>query len=187
MFDIEGTDSAERADQKQIFEQTTSLFALVISDVVLLNMWATDIGRAQAANYEILKVIFECNLKLFHQTAKKKLLFVLRDFTADQNQEMAMWRLKSDLQNIWQGIYKPEKYKSTALEDFFELDFVFLPHKKFEEAKFNEETKALRERFYLDTSHPKSIFLPRTDNTEPPLPIDGLSIFYSQTWDVIRN
>ena len=66
VFDIEGTDSAERMSQKQVFEQTTSLFALVISDVVLINMWANDVGKHTAANYDILKVIFECNLKLFH-------------------------------------------------------------------------------------------------------------------------
>jgi hypothetical protein len=28
-------------------------------------MWATDIGRHTASNYDILKVIFEVNLKLF--------------------------------------------------------------------------------------------------------------------------
>ena len=45
VFDIEGTDSKERGDQRMTFEQTTSLLALAISDVVLINMWATDIGR----------------------------------------------------------------------------------------------------------------------------------------------
>ena len=45
VFDIEGTDSKERGEQRLTFEQTTSLLALAISDVVLINMWATDIGR----------------------------------------------------------------------------------------------------------------------------------------------
>lgn len=43
-------------------------------------MWASDFGRYQASNYGLLKVIFECNLKLFGQTRDKKLLFVIRDF-----------------------------------------------------------------------------------------------------------
>lgn len=63
-------------------------------------MWASDVGRSTAANYEILKVIFECNLKLFHQTAKKKLLFVLRDF-ANQNEARVKERLGKDLETIW--------------------------------------------------------------------------------------
>lgn len=45
VFDIEGTDSKERGEQRMTFEQTTSLLALAISDVVMINMWAADIGR----------------------------------------------------------------------------------------------------------------------------------------------
>ena len=65
IFDIEGTDSKERGEQRMTFEQTTSLFALAIADVLLINMWTTDIGRYGASNYGLLKVIFEVNLKLF--------------------------------------------------------------------------------------------------------------------------
>ena len=39
VFDIEGTDSNERGDQRMTFEQTTSLFALSMADVLLINMW----------------------------------------------------------------------------------------------------------------------------------------------------
>ena len=90
VFDIEGTDSKERGEQRlvnllfltfQTFEQTTSLFALAIADVLLINLWTTDIGRYGASNYGLLRVIFEVNLKLFNQSSAKKLLFVLRDFT----------------------------------------------------------------------------------------------------------
>lgn len=85
VFDIEGTDSKERGEQRMTFEQTTSLFALAIADVLLINMWTTDIGRYGASNYGLLKVIFEVNLKLFDQKSSKKLLFVLRDFDGRGN------------------------------------------------------------------------------------------------------
>ena len=65
ILDIEGTDSKERGDQMMTFEQTTSLFALAMSDILLINMWYSDIGRFHGSNYGLLKVIFECNLKLF--------------------------------------------------------------------------------------------------------------------------
>lgn len=84
IFDIEGTDSKERADER-LFEQTTCLFALAVADVLLINMWTTDIGRFSASNYGLLKVIFEVNLKLFDQKSSKKLLFVLRDFSEKEN------------------------------------------------------------------------------------------------------
>jgi hypothetical protein len=65
ILDIEGTDSKERGDSHLTFEQTTSLFALCLADVLLINMWYTDIGRMAGSNFGLLKVIFECNLKLF--------------------------------------------------------------------------------------------------------------------------
>ena len=43
-------------------------------------MWTTDVGRYGASNYATFKAIFEANLKLFDQMAKKTILFVLRDF-----------------------------------------------------------------------------------------------------------
>lgn len=52
VFDIEGTDSKERGEQRlvsafqkynylfvQTFEQTISLFALSVADVLMINMW----------------------------------------------------------------------------------------------------------------------------------------------------
>ena len=45
VFDTEGNDSAERGDQSQIIENRTSLFALAIADVVLINIKYDDITR----------------------------------------------------------------------------------------------------------------------------------------------
>ena len=48
IFDIEGNDSVQRGEQRNVnftlklyktFEQTTSLFALAIADVLLINIW----------------------------------------------------------------------------------------------------------------------------------------------------
>lgn len=67
------------------FEQTTSLFALAMADVLVINMWTHDVGRSTGSNYDLLKVIFEVNLKLFKQESAKKLVFVLRDFNNKKN------------------------------------------------------------------------------------------------------
>jgi len=91
------------------FEQTTSLLALAIADVLLINMWTTDIGRYGASNYGLLKVIFECNLKLFGQSSAKKLLFVLRDFDDRGNNRQRIQELiDTDIKNLWNEIYKPD-------------------------------------------------------------------------------
>jgi hypothetical protein len=120
VFDIEGTDSKERGEQRMTFEQTTSLFALAIADVLLINMWTTDIGRYGASNYGLLKVIFEVNLKLFDQKSSKKLLFVLRDFDdRGNNFDRIRGILEADLKRIWDEIYKPDKYATSKPTDFF--------------------------------------------------------------------
>lgn len=120
VFDIEGTDSKERGEQRLTFEQTTSLFALAIADVLLINMWTTDIGRYGASNYGLLKVIFEVNLKLFDQKSNKKLLFVLRDFDdRGNNFQKIQGILEADLNRIWSEIYKPDKFANSKPQDFF--------------------------------------------------------------------
>jgi len=120
VFGIEGTDSKERGDQRLTFEQTTSLFALAIADVLLINMWTNDIGRYGASNYGLLKVIFEVNLKLFDQKSSKKLLFVLRDFVDKGNNfDRIREILENDLNKIWGEIYKPDKFANSKPSDFF--------------------------------------------------------------------
>ena len=120
VFDIEGPDSKERGEQRLTFEQTTSLFALAIADVLLINMWTTDIGRYGASNYGLLKVIFEVNLKLFDQKSNKKLLFVLRDFDdRGNNFQKIQGILEADLNRIWSEIYKPDKFANSKPQDFF--------------------------------------------------------------------
>lgn len=50
----------------QNFERKSALFSLAISEVLIINMWANDVGRYSAANYDTLRTVFEINLKLFH-------------------------------------------------------------------------------------------------------------------------
>ncbi|KAG6513783.1 hypothetical protein ZIOFF_024120 [Zingiber officinale] len=46
------------------FEKQSALFALAVSDIVLINMWCHDIGREQVANKPLLKTIFQMPLDL---------------------------------------------------------------------------------------------------------------------------
>ncbi|KAI3876604.1 hypothetical protein MKX03_013306, partial [Papaver bracteatum] len=62
------------------FEKQSALFALAISDIVLINMWCHDIGREQAANKPLLKTVFQVMMRLF-SPRKTTLLLVIRDKT----------------------------------------------------------------------------------------------------------
>ena len=69
-------------------ERIFSLFGLVVADVLIINMWAVDVGRAGASNYNTLSDIFKVNLQLkfFDQITVKKLLFIIRDFYPEHNE-----------------------------------------------------------------------------------------------------
>jgi protein SEY1 len=168
----------------QTFEQTTSLFALAMADVLLINMWTNDVGRYGASNYGLLKVIFEVNLKLFEQQAAKKLLFVLRDFDdRGNNGDRIKIILENDIRRIWQEIYKPDKFRDSTPDQFFQFEFAMMPHKIFEEQKFYDEAKKLRARFEIGAAN--SLFL--SDAEQKNIPMDGVSIFIERSWAVIRS
>eukprot|EP00884_Botryococcus_braunii_P011037 jgi/Botrbrau1/19935/Bobra.0059s0052.1 len=81
VLDLEGSDGRERGEDDNSFERQSSLFALAIADVLLVNMWAKDVGREAGAGKPLLKTIFQVNLKLFQPAPKKRrtvLLFVFR-------------------------------------------------------------------------------------------------------------
>eukprot|EP00258_Populus_trichocarpa_P022149 XP_024438168.1 protein ROOT HAIR DEFECTIVE 3 homolog 2 isoform X2 [Populus trichocarpa] len=77
-MDFEGTDSNQRGEDDTAFEKQSTLFALAIADVVLINMWYKDIGLENAASRPLLKTVFQVMKRLF-KPRKKTLLFVLRD------------------------------------------------------------------------------------------------------------
>ena len=64
VMDVEGTDGQERGED-QDFERKSALFALATSEILLVNMWETQVGLYHGANMGLLKTVFEVNLQLF--------------------------------------------------------------------------------------------------------------------------
>nr|GEY20089.1 protein root hair defective 3-like [Tanacetum cinerariifolium] len=64
-MDLEGTDGRERGEDDTAFEKQSALFALVVSDIVLINMWCYDIGHEYAVNTPLLKTVFHVMMRLF--------------------------------------------------------------------------------------------------------------------------
>ena len=78
-------------------------------------------------------------------------------------------------------MYKPEKLKDKVPEDFFDFEFLLMPHKIYVPQEFNEEVTKLRKRF--DRRASNSLFLP--DSHSKDIPIDGLPAFIRQVWATI--
>ena len=192
LFDVEGTDSKERGDDRMKFEQCSSLFTLAMSDVLMINMWTQDIGRYTASNYGILKVVFEQNLKLKQQESEKKIIIVLRDFDPDVDDIIKLKEsILNDMRQIWDEIPKPEEYKNKSCTEYFKFEFLTLAHKFYKEEKFKEGIEKIKQRLKREKDDNKtgnnadSIF--NLVNYEKNIPIDGFYQYCSDMWTNILN
>ncbi len=185
IIDCEGTDSVSRSEEDRgKFEHTSSLFALAMSDVLIINMWTSDVGRYTASNYGVLKIVFEMNLKLFQQNYSKKILILLRDFDPSRNKKDKIESMiLNDIYNIWSEIKIPEKYKGKKPNDFFTFEFITLPNKIYVPDQFDKECDILKKRLKHD--HENYIFSNLNDIKN--VPADGLQQYINQLWNDILN
>ncbi|XP_021827163.1 protein ROOT HAIR DEFECTIVE 3-like, partial [Prunus avium] len=137
VMDIEGTDGRERGEDDTTFEKQSTLFALAVSDVVLINMWCQDIGREQASNKPLLKTVFQAIMQFF-SPRKSTLIFVIRDMTKTPLENLEPI-LREDIQKIWDSAPKPEADRNTPLSKFFNVEVVALSSCEHMEDKFTEE------------------------------------------------
>lgn len=141
-------------------------------------------GRYTASNYGVLKIVFEMNLKLFQQECSKKILVVLRDFDPKRNIKSKIQELiLQDIKNIWNDIKKPEKYQNSEPSNFFEFEFITLPHKKYCEEQFETEVKDLRHRL----NEASSDYIFKHVSKEKNVPADGIKQYINQLWTDIVN
>ena len=63
IIDLEGSDGRERGEDDSSFERQSSLFALAIADILVVNMWAKDVGREAGAGKPLLKTIFQVSIQ----------------------------------------------------------------------------------------------------------------------------
>lgn len=186
ILDCEGTDSKERGDERHKFENCSSLFALAMADLLMINMWTVDIGRYTASNYGVLKTIFEMNLKLFQQECAKKIFFILRDFNASSdNKERIQELILKDVNNIWAEVQKPERYKDYTPDKFFEFEFFTIPHYFYNQNGFMERVKELRKRFSITATDGNYLF--SHSNRDKNVLAQDLNYYCSKIWMTILN
>ncbi|KAI8564527.1 hypothetical protein RHMOL_Rhmol03G0188500 [Rhododendron molle] len=159
VMDLEGTDGRERGEDDTAFEKQSALFALAISDIVLINMWCHDIGREQAANKPLLKTVFQVMMRLF-SPRKTTLLFVIRDKTKTPLEHLEPV-LREDIQKV----------EVTALSSYEE-----------KEEQFKEQVAQLRQRFFHSIA-PGGL----AGDRRGVVPSSGFSFSAQQIWKVIKE
>ena len=183
VIDIEGTDSQVRGEDGQAFEHMSALFALAISDVLMVNMWTSEIGRYKAASVGLLKTIFEVNLKLFGVEGRKRILFVLRDFNDEKNNLVILkQQISKTMEEIWDKIKKPSTHALCSVFDCFEFDFHTISVKDFKPEEFVRDIQVLKDKF---SNKERNDYLFRYKNTD--IPVDGISVYFSEIWNIIHS
>lgn len=186
VLDVEGTDGRERGED-QDFERKSALFALATSEVLIVNMWESQVGLYQGANMGLLKTVFEVNLTLFQTGATKPnrslILFVIRDHIGTTPLANLQSTIKADLARIWESLAKPSAAADSSLHDFFDLQFYTLPHKILMPDQFNAQAAQLAQYFTVPTS-PSYVFKPEYHRG---VPVDGWPFYSEQIWAQIED
>ncbi|KAK1259395.1 Protein ROOT HAIR DEFECTIVE 3 [Acorus gramineus] len=180
IMDLEGTDGRERGEDDTAFEKQSALFALAVSDIVLINMWCHDIGREQAANKPLLKTVFQVMMRLF-SPRKTTLLFVIRDKTKSPLEYLEPI-LREDIQKIWDNVSKPQAHRETPLSEFFNIEVVALSSYEEKEEQFKDQVASLRQRFYHSIA-PGGL----AGDRRGVVPASGFSYSAQQIWTVIKE
>ncbi|KAA8540291.1 hypothetical protein F0562_024146 [Nyssa sinensis] len=180
VMDLEGTDGRERGEDDTAFEKQSALFALAVSDIVLINMWCHDIGREQAANKPLLKTVFQVMMRLF-SPRKTTLMFVIRDKTRTPLENLEPV-LREDIQKIWDSVPKPQAHKETPLSEFFNVEVVALSSYEEKEEQFKEQVASLRQRFYHSIA-PGGL----AGDRRAVVPASGFSFSGQQIWKIIKE
>ncbi|XXG74024.1 hypothetical protein AAC387_Pa07g2848 [Persea americana] len=180
VMDLEGTDGRERGEDDTAFEKQSALFALAVSDIVLINMWCHDIGREQAANKPLLKTVFQVMMRLF-SPRKTTLLFVIRDKTRTPLENLEPV-LREDIQKIWDSVPKPQAHKETPLSEFFNVEVVALSSYEEKEEQFREQVASLRQRFFHSIA-PGGL----AGDRRAVVPASGFSFSAQHIWKVIKE
>lgn len=141
VLDMEGADSRERGDGARAFESRVALLSLALSDVVVANMWAHDVGRHSAANYDLFETVF-AHIARLRERRRVRLLLAIRDYDGHADLTVIRRVLRDDLTAIWKRL---RAARGASFDERFELAFVALPHLKYAPDSFATSVRELRD------------------------------------------
>lgn len=120
-----------------------------MAQVLIVNVWENSVGLYHAANMSLLRTVMDVHLQLIDpfRCFKTVLLFVVRDYVGKTPKQNLSNVLVEDLKQIWDSVKKPEAAAAKQLEEGFDIQFAFLPHKILQPDEFDSEVRLLRNRF----------------------------------------
>ncbi|KAK1421919.1 hypothetical protein QVD17_24652 [Tagetes erecta] len=182
VMDIEGTDGKERGEDDTVFEKQSALFAMVVSDIVIINMWYNDLGRENASNKPLLKNVLKVMLQLFY-LRKTTLMFVIRDTTKKAPVKILEHNLRRDVQKP-----QAEDFEYACVlhlrtpHMYMIVEVVTLCNYEDREEEFKEQVASLRQKF-VQSIAPGGL----ASDRRGVVPADAFSLSVKTIWKRIKE
>jgi hypothetical protein len=200
--DHAGAGARERALQLTVPRAIrVAMLATTISDVMLVNVWYADIGRAEASGYvPLIRTIFSEHLKLFtkESPARSKILFIVHDHDDGSPLEAIAAIIERDLEAVWATqVEKPVEYRDARIGDHFDIEVISLPHRRYRAEAYNKAIDALRSRFLTGRGATGAVLWPQSSSSadaaeiyqnllaprySKELPVEGFATYVDMVW-----
>lgn len=184
VLDVEGSDSVERGSEYHTFERRAALFSMALSEVLIVNLWETEVGRQSAVHSSVIRVVMDSFLRQFYHPSSPKtmLLFVIRD-QYQSKLPLLKTKLLSEMEEIWTSIDKSSEQASLKASDCFTFEVVGLPHLKFQKEEFDEAATSLAARF-KDPHSDQYLFQEELHKRNP---ADGFASYAASIWSAVMS
>lgn len=173
ILDVEGSDSDSRRDDRSTTRRL-ALFAMAVSDIMLVNLKASDSVRDQGSVDELLEMIIARYKEMCFKEFPIHIIFVLRDYRKNDNRTRTETNLYRKCQDIFERLDIPEK----DLNQLFKLNYAgfAFPDNETDLLNSAEVSKLNDEIRKLTINYPSQLFEGET--------LDGMwDIFY----EIIRD
>eukprot|EP01053_Blabericola_migrator_P006804 Blabericola_migrator_1__6803@NODE_3444_length_1773_cov_30_315358_g2142_i0_p1_GENE_NODE_3444_length_1773_cov_30_315358_g2142_i0NODE_3444_length_1773_cov_30_315358_g2142_i0_p1_ORF_typecomplete_len505_score85_37RHD3/PF05879_12/4_8e44GBP/PF02263_19/1_1e14MMR_HSR1/PF01926_23/1_6e06Dynamin_N/PF00350_23/0_00047IIGP/PF05049_13/0_00098Roc/PF08477_13/0_15Roc/PF08477_13/1e03Septin/PF00735_18/0_071DUF87/PF01935_17/0_94ApoL/PF05461_11/0_27RsgA_GTPase/PF03193_16/0_25AAA_28/PF13521_6/0_34FeoB_N/PF02421_18/0_29 len=149
ILDIEGTDSSERNKEgDRAFERHSGVFALALSDTVLINVNYQDINREHGSGLPLFEELQRAYLKHFHDKyslkAKPRIIVVLRDYQGRPAPNNMKAQIHEKLQERWETVARSYQMEGLKLSDVFNVGVQLMSHYGYARDQFRAECVMLR-------------------------------------------
>ncbi|KAH7649844.1 hypothetical protein FG379_001688 [Cryptosporidium bovis] len=197
VWDVEGTDSLERGEDRITFENRAALFSLAISDCMIINIPLLNLTTYSSSNFGLLKTILNSwfSLKLGENEQgefKTTLIFAIRDITINDNDEMLSKKINQILDLLWSQVMEVNKSQLNnsggtnnsfitnvrSLHDVFEVKVYGVP-------SFPNEREGFFDVIGKIKSEIVHSILPK--NYSRSIPIEGYEMYCKTIWNCIVN
>jgi len=182
-----------RADRA--FHARSAAFAAGIADVILLNVWAANVGRLDSVAMKLLEAVFAEVAKSVAEASgedsrrlRTGVVFVIRDAEVDVPASVLGNALVSDAAEVWGGMEVGDA-GAIELEDYFDFEVVALPHYTHSRAEWDTAVGDLGARLRLDggadsKGAPEDTLLQKAYNKG--IAISGLPSYSRSLWEATK-